>query len=96
MRYRVTAAPGGLAALAALGSDGVDLLVTDYRMPDMNGRELITAMRAKRPELKALVVSGCPPSDGEDREWWNEQPHLGKPFSSRSFQEAVVGLIGPP
>jgi len=96
MRYRVTAAPGGPAALATLGSDQVDLLVTDYRMPDMNGRELIAALRAQRPGLKALVVTGLPPRDGEDREWWDEQPHLGKPFSPRSLQNAVVRLIGPP
>lgn len=96
MRYRVTVAHGGPAALAALGSERVDLVVTDYQMPGMNGRELIAALRAQRPELKALVVSGCPPRDGEDREWWEEQPHLAKPFSPRSLQSAVVGLIGPP
>ncbi len=95
-RYRVTAVLGGPAALAALGSERVDLLVTDYRMPDMNGRELITALRVERPELKALMVTGCPPTDGEDREWWDEQPHLAKPFSARSLQKAVVTLIGPP
>lgn len=96
MRYRVTAAPGGPTALAALGSELVDVLVTDYRMPDMNGRELITALRAQRPRLKALMVTGCPPTDGENREWWDEQPHLAKPFSTRSLQKAVVDLIGPP
>ena len=96
MRYRVTVAAGGPAELAALGSERVDLVVTDYKMPSMNGRELIAALRAQRPELKALVLSGCPPSDGEDREWWDAQPHLAKPFSPRSLQNAVVGLIGPP
>ena len=96
MQYRVTAALGGQAALAAFGSEPVDLLVTDYRMPDMNGRELIAALRVQRPGLKALVVTGCPPTDGEDREWWEAQPHLAKPFSPRSLQKAVVDLIGPP
>ena len=96
MQYRVTAALGGPAALAAFGSERVDLLVTDYRMPDMNGRELIAALRLLRPGLKALVVTGCPPTDGEDRGWWDEQPHLAKPFSPRSLQKAVVDLIGPP
>ena len=96
MRYRVTTAPGGPAALAALGSEAIDLIVTHYRMPDMSGHELITALRVQRPELKALVVTGCPPTDGEDREWWAAQPNLAKPFSPRSLQRAVLGLIGPP
>jgi len=94
--YRVTAAPGGPAALAMLGSEEIDLIVTDYRMPDMSGRELIAALRGQRPGLKALVVTGSPPSDGEDREWWDQQPHLEKPFSPRSLRNVVVGLIGPP
>ena len=52
---------------------------------------------AQRPGLKALVVSGCPPAvHGQDRQWWREQPHLAKPFSVRSLQDAVVGLTGPP
>ena len=95
-QYRVTAAPSGPAALAMLGSEEIDLIVTDYQMPDMNGRELIAALRAQRPGLKALVVTGLPPGDGEDREWWDKQPHLAKPFSPRSLRNAVVGLIGPP
>ena len=95
-QYRVTAALGGPAALAAFGSEQVDLLVTDYRMPDMNGRELISALRAQRPGLKALVVTGCPPTDGKDHEWWHEQPHLPKPFSARSLQKAVDDLMGLP
>lgn len=93
--YRVTTAPGGLAAIAAIAADSIDLLVTDYRMPAMNGRELIIALRAHRPGLKTLVVTGFPPSDGEDQEWWAEQPCLSKPFSVKALQDAVVALIGP-
>lgn len=96
MRYRVTATASGTAALAVAGSDHLDFVVTDYRMPEMNGRELIMALRAQRPALKALVVTGCPPSDGDGLSWFAEQPHLAKPFSPRSLQSAVLALIGPP
>ena len=97
MQYRVSAASGGPAALAAIGPEPIDLLVTDYRMPDMNGRELISAVRVRQPGLKALVVTGFPPNaQEEDLDWWHAQPHLTKPFSVRSLQDAVVGLIGLP
>ena len=95
-RYRVTAAPGGPAALAMLGSEGIDLIVTDYRMPDMNGRQLISVLQTQRPGLKALVVTGCPPTDDEDRDWWDKQAHLAKLFSYRFLQKSVGDLIGLP
>lgn len=94
--YRVTAAPGGPAALAVLDSEEIDLIVTDYQMPNMNGRQLIAALRTERPGLKALVVTGCPPNDRADRDWWDAQPHLAKPFSRHSLRSAVTDLIGPP
>lgn len=96
MHYRVTPAASGPAALAAIASDPIDLLVTDYRMPDMNGHELMIALQTERPGLKTLVVTGCPPGDGEDRSWWAGQPSLAKPFPPKSLQSAVVALIGPP
>jgi len=96
LHYRVTAASSGPAALAAVARDSIDLLVTDYQMPDMNGRELIVALQVERPSLKTLVVTGCPPSEDDDRSWWAGQPSLAKPFLIRSLQNAVVALIGPP
>jgi len=36
----------------------VDLLLADYAMPDMNGRELINRATAFQPELKTLLMTG--------------------------------------
>jgi two-component system chemotaxis sensor kinase CheA len=53
--YRVVVAEDGAEALAALGRDRVDLVLTDVDMPRMNGFELTRAIRA-RPELANLPV----------------------------------------
>lgn len=55
--FAVRAAPDGRAALALFEQAPADLLVTDFRMPGMNGEELILAVRARHPALPALVVS---------------------------------------
>ena len=94
--YHVTAAPRALAPLAAIGSDSLALVVTDYRLPDMNGRELIAALHTTRPEPNALVVTGQPPIDGDDHSWWAKQPHRIERFSSGCRLGAVVARIGPP
>ncbi|MDN4059006.1 response regulator [Massilia sp. YIM B02769] len=55
--FAVRAAPDGRAALALFDAEPADLLVTDFRMPGMNGEELILALRGRQPDLPALIVS---------------------------------------
>lgn len=45
--YRVEEANGGEAALSRLRARRPDLLLLDYRMPGMNGPELLAAARAE-------------------------------------------------
>jgi nitrogen-specific signal transduction histidine kinase/CheY-like chemotaxis protein len=57
--YRLLAAENGLAALDVLaGAERVDLLLVDMAMPGMNGVEVISRARERRPGLRALLVSG--------------------------------------
>jgi CheY-like chemotaxis protein len=37
-----------------------DLLVVDFYLPGMNGIEFIQAARSRRPDLKAIVLTGSP------------------------------------
>lgn len=55
--FAVLAAGCGKEALGLFASSPVDLVVTDFRMPGMNGEELLLALRAERPALPALIVS---------------------------------------
>ena len=57
--YRVIQAGDGLEALAQLdGGAAVDLLISDFAMPGMNGLTLIQEARRRRPELPALLLTG--------------------------------------
>ena len=59
MGYRVAQASDGLEALAHLdGGAAVDLLISDFAMPGMNGLRLIHEARRRRPELPALLLTG--------------------------------------
>jgi two-component system cell cycle sensor histidine kinase/response regulator CckA len=60
--FKVVAANDAPAALAIAGQRGdFDLVVTDLMMPDMNGAELIEALRLRTRDLKAVIISGYPP-----------------------------------
>jgi nitrogen-specific signal transduction histidine kinase/CheY-like chemotaxis protein len=58
--YAVLDAGSGSEALArARGhADAIDILVTDVVMPQMDGHELAQRLRAMRPELNVLYMSG--------------------------------------
>ncbi len=60
--YRVLEAAGGEKALAASGAHAgpIHLLVTDLAMPGMRGEALAQRLKADRPELRVLYVSGTP------------------------------------
>jgi two-component system, cell cycle sensor histidine kinase and response regulator CckA len=58
--YRVLAAANGEEALAVArdNPEGIDAVLTDVVMPRMNGPELAQALRAVRPALPILYMSG--------------------------------------
>ena len=66
--YEVAVAFDGADALDAARRMGEALrvLVTDLNMPRMGGEDLIRALRAERPGLPVVVVTGSPPCGGAD------------------------------
>ena len=85
----VTEAPGGPEALARVGAGlEFDLLVTDYKMPRMNGAELAKRMRAIRPDTPILLISGYIGVGDEAP----DMIRLTKPFRQADLAEALVKL----
>ena len=55
--YSVVSAPDGPHALALADEEAPDLVITDMRMPGMDGVELVEKLRARWPEMPVLVVT---------------------------------------
>jgi len=55
--YRVITARDGVDALKHLAQHPIDLLLTDWTMPEMGGEELSRYVRDKHPELPVVVIS---------------------------------------
>jgi CheY-like chemotaxis protein len=95
--YRLLAARDVAEAWRLGRSTLVDLLITDYLMPDGTGEELITRLRETHPALKVLILTGHGAMlDDEGFGWWARERHLAKPCRLDDLRAAVTDLIGPP
>lgn len=56
--WEMAFANGGAAALAMLETRGFDIIVTDMRMPEMDGAELLERVRARFPGVVRIALSG--------------------------------------
>ena len=97
--YTVLEAAGGEEAiqLSETFQGTVDILVTDVVMAGMNGREVSERLRASRPGLKVLYMSGYN-DDAVVRNGLGEAPtaFLQKPFDSRILATRIREVLGPP
>ncbi len=97
--YTVLEAPDGKSALdkAAEHAGPIHLLLTDVIMPEMSGRQLAERLRARRPELKVLFVSGY--TDNAIVRHGILEPgiaFLQKPFSPESLARKVREVLDAP
>lgn len=56
--YRVLLAESGRAGLAILEAEKVDLVVSDMRMPEMDGAELLEQVRERWPTVGRILLTG--------------------------------------
>ena len=56
--YDVITASTGFEALEILAANQVEIIITDFRMPEMNGADLLRQVKSRWPDCVNLVLSG--------------------------------------
>jgi signal transduction histidine kinase/CheY-like chemotaxis protein len=79
--------PEGLGKLAA--GLQVDVVISDYKMPRMNGAELARRVREMRPDTAVLIITGYT-GTAEDLP---DLPRLAKPFNQTDIATALAELV---
>lgn len=89
--YHVTEASNGLDAISVLeGGIPLDLLMADLDMPELGGDEMVRRIRATRPDLRVLYVTGHIDRLMDERPvLWEGEAFLEKPFNAAGLLEAV-------
>jgi PAS domain S-box-containing protein len=87
--YNVLPASSGKRALRIFAerSAGVDLLIADWMMPGMSGRELAEKLRREKPDLKVLLISGY--HDSRDEPVTPSINLIRKPFAGGVLLERI-------
>jgi PAS domain S-box-containing protein len=94
--HTVVETESGAAGLAALAAQAVDLVLTDLGMPEMTGWEVAQRVKATRPHLPVILLTG----------WGQQISHttpgqeyvdrvLGKPVRLADLQAAIAELTEP-
>lgn len=90
--FQTIEASSGFEALRLLPRGNVDLILTDINMPDINGLELISYLRAN-PNYKNIPVfiisSESSAKDIEKGRQLGADEYLVKPFSPDSLQQLI-------
>lgn len=94
--HRVDAQQDPASALEACESGTYDLLVSDYRLPEMDGLELIKAVKSKQPRIKTILYSGLYSTETlQKARMQGVDKVLGKPIYIQNLLEAIQYLALP-
>jgi CheY-like chemotaxis protein/predicted regulator of Ras-like GTPase activity (Roadblock/LC7/MglB family) len=94
--YQVASCESGEAALAALQAAYYDLMITDLRMPGLNGIELIERTRQISPSTRSVLITAFGTAEIEARARNLANAYLPKPFSLQDFLQSVKAALAAP
>lgn len=94
--YRIVEASSGFEALRLLPREQVDLVLTDINMPDINGLELISYLRANAnyENIPVFIISTeGSTKDIEKGKLLGANEYIVKPFNPSQIQQLVASYL---
>ena len=94
-KYEVMIANNGKEALNLLKKSEVDLVISDIRMPDINGLDLLVRIKKEYPQTKVIIMTAYGSSDvqkGAKRR--GSLYYIEKPFEINDIRKIIIDLIG--
>lgn len=93
--YSVATAEDGKAALVRVKECNPLLVISDIKMPRMNGFELLKSLKERYPNLRVIIMTGY--SDDftvKDALRLNADEYIIKPFNTQDIMAVVKSVIG--
>ncbi|MBU8933699.1 MAG: response regulator [candidate division Zixibacteria bacterium] len=90
--YQTVRADDGMKALEAMDKQNFSLVITDMRMPNMSGMELLEKIKERNPSLPVVLISGYSIKDFES-ETNKPDGFLAKPFMMSDIEQLLNSLL---
>ena len=93
--YTTDTAADGAEALKRVRAAQYKLVMTDLRMPGMDGADFLARVRLEQPQLPIVVMTGHTNLDSEDDLWARAgvETVLHKPLNLREVSEILENLL---
>lgn len=94
-KYEVLVANNGKEALNQLKKNEIDLIISDIRMPDINGLDLLVRVKKEYPKAKFLIMTAYGSSDVQkEANRRGAVIYIEKPFEINDIRKIIIDLIG--
>jgi DNA-binding NtrC family response regulator len=94
-RHQVTTASNGRAATEEIERSKPDIIISDLKMPEMDGIEMAEEIKVRWPELSSRIVfvSGTASQIERARKIAPQQPLLTKPVSHKLLEQRIAEVL---
>ena len=94
-KYEVIIANNGGEALSLLKKNRIDLVISDIRMPDINGLDLLVKIKKEYPQTKVIIMTAYGSSDVQkEANRRGSLYYVEKPFEISDIRRIIIDLIG--
>ena len=92
--YRVFTAPGVAEAIEILNGTALDLVITDLKMPKVDGLDLVRHVRENFKDTEIMMITGYPSVEGAvNAVKTGAEEFLSKPFTDEELLSAVQRVL---
>jgi DNA-binding NtrC family response regulator len=90
--YEVFTAANAESAIDVAQQQSFDIVISDFHLPGLNGRDLIRKVRSVQPATKTILISAYQPEEIENRDPALLTAYLNKPIELKSLKKLLHDL----
>lgn len=92
--YNVDVALSGEEALNKVRGNGFDVVITDWRMPEIDGFEVTRRIKKEKPQVVVVLITGYPSVENSVKAIRSGvSDYLTKPFTPEELSDAVLRAL---
>jgi DNA-binding NtrC family response regulator len=92
--YRVEVASSGQEAIDKIKGNGFDVVITDWKMPRMDGLEVTRRVKQEKPEMAVIIITGYPSVENTvEAIRSGASDFVTKPFTPEELSDAMLRAL---